>query len=959
MKNIIFADIQAKVSNIETVDSVIGEIINYTNCEDIDNIFILGDIFENKNNIDISVFNKVYESLYELKQNCEKMYLLVGNHDYATKGNEHSLKTFFPFCEVISESTYVIGDNYSYYFIPFMKDKKQVLEGFKKCKNKAKEDNNFKIMFFHYDYNGLQVNNHIMENSIDKKDMFLNHYDLVFGGHIHKGQKIADNSCYVGSLFQQNFSECGEEKGFYIQENKEITFIRTHYPEFIRIKTKEDLKKYKKKDFIGSNVEYHLDSDKAYEQIKGLASTVRRIPKSVKKEIESNTDNFLNIDNLIIEEIKNKTNNEEMIDLMIKMYHDKYKSSSSNRNNVVISKLKVNNFQSFDNFEIDFTKIYSDELIGIFGLNKDSKSKKGSNGAGKSTILEALFFGLYGESLRGSKIDAICKRRKKNCFVEIDFYINGKKFNVKRYRKHDEWGNNLVLTDEKGNQNKGDNNLVQGIIDKLITNYNTFKFVSTLSMFGKTFSDSKPSERRDLIERIIGIEWIEEKYKEINNEYLTFNKFSNEKDFPGRIKDILQSKIEDFNIVINNLKDKLEKEKKIKKADNTKIDEEIADIESKIEEKNKIIDSNCFDIDNIEYRLNEAKKEYEGVRAKYQDEVDKVYKETAINGRILSEKKTENKNLKNKLKTKDVDKKIICENCLNEYYPKNFNSKIKEMIDNNNKIIEEYTQICDKLELKKNNLTNKINKETEEKINKINEIRKELYAKDKENTNIKNEINIFESKISELRRKRVDKGNIDFIIKEIDDYENKITINKNKLKQVEGELKDYYDGLNILSMWKEIYSKDGFRRKLFDSLIPLFEDKVNYYLSSFGLKAKMEKYGKKEDLLIYIIDEKLKVEYASYSSGEKNRIDFSLLLALNEIASMLSIKINLLFTDELLSNTDNDGYDILFNTSKEFIEKNNILFFIISHSKDINSLLNKYLLIEKENNNSKIVEVNV
>jgi hypothetical protein len=82
-----------------------------------------------------------------------------------------------------------------------------------------------------------------------------------------------------------------------------------------------------------------------------------------------------------------------------------------------------------------------------------------------------------------------------------------------------------------------------------------------------------------------------------------------------------------------------------------------------------------------------------------------------------------------------------------------------------------------------------------------------------------------------------------------------------------------------LEFWKVTFSQKGFRNDLFNSLIPIFEEKTNNYLKRFNMECIVKLEGVRKDIGVYIIDKRKKnkkaVEFSTFSGGEKNKISFS------------------------------------------------------------------------------------
>ena len=164
-----------------------------------------------------------------------------------------------------------------------------------------------------------------------------------------------------------------------------------------------------------------------------------------------------------------------------------------------ISKIKIKNFYSFVSAEVDFSEYKG--LTLIKGINKDNF---GSNGSGKSALLEAIFFGLTGKTVRKSTEAAIINNRsKKGCSVEIELN-NG--IVIKRFKKPTK----LELWVDGTNQTKEHASATQAYIDELLnTNH---KILLASMFFGQSnnlnFLDADANDKRLILRNFLNLEEI-------------------------------------------------------------------------------------------------------------------------------------------------------------------------------------------------------------------------------------------------------------------------------------------------------------------------------------------------------------------------------------------------------------------------------------------------------------------
>lgn len=198
-----------------------------------DACFILGDIFDSRQSINILVMNSCIEIFQELSSLFGEsgVYVMTGNHDCWTKDSAkvHSLKCLsgIPNVHVYSEPGVVETPNSNMLIFPWgmqFEDEKEFLES-------TSSD----ILFVHTDIKGARFNSKVQVEHGNGTDTYRRH-KKVYGGHIHYRQKVNEFITLIGSPYQMTRTDIGNRKGVYLLdlESNEETFIENDYsPEFI------------------------------------------------------------------------------------------------------------------------------------------------------------------------------------------------------------------------------------------------------------------------------------------------------------------------------------------------------------------------------------------------------------------------------------------------------------------------------------------------------------------------------------------------------------------------------------------------------------------------------------------------------------------------------------------------------------------------------------------------------
>jgi len=560
--------------------------------------------------------------------------------------------------------------------------------------------------------------------------------------------------------------------------------------------------------------------------------------------------------------------------------------------------LRIKNFLSFGN---TITEIQLD--------SHQTTLVVGSNGAGKSTMLDALTFVLYGKPYRNiNKPQLVNSVNKKHCLVELDFYIGNKYYLVRRGIKP-----NIFEIFEDGELIDQDSRSIdyQLYLEKNILQMNYTAFTQIVVLGKATyipFMRLKLSDRRQLIEELLGL--------------TIFSKMN----------DVLKNRLSDV------------------KSRHREIENEILVLNEKIELRKKYIKKLAKD-------KSQLSSDIQNDISLNQNEIRKL----EIDIKKLSDKKTE---LYNRVEKYDVVKKRLKELTKFEFQYKNKIQETKKKInffvkndscptckqtldidfkDNElsklNSKFEELNNDHEKLESEIDNLNNRI--KSYEKI--LDQIRKI----DLSESELRTKIRAYNSQIEKLdiRLANIANDNVDHEESELDKLRNDLD-NLQQDKYSNNTKLGYYQSIG--TMLKDT----GIKSIIVQKYLPIFNRLINQYLTKFDFFVKFELDDTfKETILSRHKD---KFSYLSFSEGEKLRIDMAILLTWREISKMKNaMSTNLLILDEIFdSSLDQTGVDAFIDLIPK-MESANI--FVISHTPS--KLYDKFknvIEIEKDGNFSVI-----
>ena len=551
-------------------------------------------------------------------------------------------------------------------------------------------------------------------------------------------------------------------------------------------------------------------------------------------------------------------------------------------------------------------------LTLVLGHNLDMGGDGSRNGTGKTTIINALSYALYGEALTNIKKDnLINKTNGKGMIVTVDFEINNKTYRIERGRKPNILrlivdGNDTGEVNNEDDDAQGDSRETQKEIEKIIGfPHEMFKHIIALNTYTEPFLAMKSNDQRAMIELLLGITDLSKK-ADILKELLKQSKDS-----------IKEEEIRISAVKLSN--ERIEKniteiESRGRAWDKTKADK-LADMLTTIETLNEINIS--VEIDN--HKLNQEIKEKSDAKTVLENEKDRT--ETSFNR--SSKKLVE---LKNNLQ-KAYDG--VCPACgqgtahlnTHEEYTRELVGKIAEEQKYNDEVTARLAEISEALDSfgiigeEKDTFYNTLEAALEHKHNL--ETLATQYAEKLE------EINPYVDQIEGLRNTGLQEVSFDLI--------NELTY-----------LKDHQEFLHKL-----LTSKDSFiRKKIIDQNISYLNHRLAYYIEKIGLPHDV-KFN--SDLSVEITEYGRDLDFDNLSRGERNRLILSLSWAFRDVYESLNHPMNLMCIDELIdSGMDTVGVENSLAILKKMNREQHKNIFLISHKEELVGRVNNVLTVIKE-----------
>ena len=527
-----------------------------------------------------------------------------------------------------------------------------------------------------------------------------------------------------------------------------------------------------------------------------------------------------------------------------------------------IKDITIRNFRSiYGELYLDFN-----DLQGLIKLS-------GIIGSGKTTIGEAILYGLYGKVKEHKNPSLVSWHVKgSECSVEMNLISKNKEINIKRSLtaplevKVD--GKLLIASNKRDTQEILEEeyfDVPKLAVEKMcIISFNAFK---------NSLANMNPGETRQFLDDIFGFKT----FTEYNDQIIIERKW--------QITENTQ-----LNTILNETRNQIDNLRNKQISQTSQLKSSI-DIESIKEERQKLISTGVL------YKSNKIEKTKEkDAKIKEIDENIKNCQHKMVEAATLGKQAKDNYN---------TFKSGKCPTCGHDIDPNDINN-YKDTMNEYADIYREYEAKKKEFELQKQQTISDFNKTINEFDEKMDELRQQI-------SKIDAQIKSYNDSVQLIN----------------DNYDELITELENKIEEIEKKIRVSDKDIGEWNDMNELFSKT-LRYSLLDTLIPHINKSIKYYLNKLNQLYNVE-YDQEFKPHIYFDGADNEINYSDLSTGQKKTLDIGIIFGV--IANVIAnVDFNIFFLDELMSNMDSDSRNMMLTLLKDNLKDNRTIF-VVNHAE--------------------------
>ena len=516
----------------------------------------------------------------------------------------------------------------------------------------------------------------------------------------------------------------------------------------------------------------------------------------------------------------------------------------------------------------------------------------GKNGHGKTTIANAIVFGLYGK-VEGVKMGDLPNRINKNLWVKVHMQSNSMDVTIERGLAP----NKLKVTINGVEYDKAGKKSVQDYLEEEVYGipYHVFKNIIILSINDfKSFLTMSPSDKKQIIDKMFGFSILNDMQKMVKED-----------------RKALKSDMDSFDAELTQINESI-----------VQVKMQLNKLQQESEEKNK---DEIKALKEKLVRFDDNKKKLETAQATLREKLGSFEDDLKVKNNKYSNMKYELDSLKKKLALYEKNACPTCEAPLDsefhQHKKEEYQSKVDEIPSKMKELEEEVQEV---------NLS--IGKARE----KQNQIRDKVSAIKTNINNIKNEL----IKIKNATGNQDQFKHLDTLIRGFQEQEETKESDKSKITN------EYY----FLETLETVLGEDGVKNMAVKTILPGLNANIAAMINTMHLPFHLRFDDKFNCVITHLGEE---INPMTLSTGERKKADFIVIIAIIKILKLRFPQLNLLFLDELLSSVDQDGVYNILKILAQVIKENKINTFVINHTVLPHEIFDKKISIFKDNGFSK------
>ena len=554
---------------------------------------------------------------------------------------------------------------------------------------------------------------------------------------------------------------------------------------------------------------------------------------------------------------------------------------------IIFKTLKWRNFLSTGNqfTEVNFQDAKTNLIVG-------------TNGSGKSTILDALTFVLYNKPFRKiNKPQLVNSVNEKDCLVEIEFDVGKREYKVVRGIKPNIF--EIWIDGKKEDQDAAAQDQ-QKKLEEGILKLNYKSFTQTVILGSATFvpfMQLTSANRREIVEDLLDIKIFSTMSSILKERMRRTNELIREYSIK---KDMIEEKIDMQENFIADL-DKSGKERiKQKESSLKEIETEVEELNEENEKTLKVIENELQPKLEELNSTNNTLRKLGQIKAKLEQKIQTIVQEH-----------------------KFFQENTVCPTCTQSIEEEFRLSKIDDIENKSKELQTGYQELEDAInvEQEKDKLFTSYSAEITKLNNGVSHNNVTISGLHRQSKNLRNEI----QEISEqIQNRNAEREVLEKLIKD--------------LNKVEKERSEHKESVSYYDFAHSLMKDSGVKSKIIKKYLPLMNQQINKYLQMMDFYINFTLDEEFKEVIKSPVHEDF--SYESFSEGEKMRIDLSLLFTWRDIARLRnSASTNLLILDEIFdSSLDGAGTDFFTNIIKYVVSDAHV--FVISHKTD--DLIDKF-----------------